>query len=287
MRRLFDRGSIEEGRVISDLRRIGCEVHDVDQGTDEQFRVVFAGGHVGGSLDGAVLGIPEAPKTWHVLEIKTHSLKSFRDVSRYGVQSSKPMHYAQMQIYMHGTGMDRALYVACNKDDDNLYTERVRLDKDFALSLIRKAELVVGATRPPSRIGECGSDECKYCPFSNLCHGNKAGYVITCDVNCRNCIFAGPVMSNGRWKCTFKEKDISYDEQLVGCKQHLFCPEMIGEYTEVRSGSEGPYVNYGSFQNGPGRGQYSSVELTRIPYKMMDDLGDVTRVKEAFDGKVV
>ena len=46
------------------------------------------------------LGIPEAPKTWHVLEFKTHNSKSFAKLEKEGVQKSNPMHYAQMQVYM-------------------------------------------------------------------------------------------------------------------------------------------------------------------------------------------
>ena len=49
----------------------------------------------------------EAPKTWHVLEFKTHGVKSFADLTAKGVVLSKPQHAAQMQIYMHLTGIKR------------------------------------------------------------------------------------------------------------------------------------------------------------------------------------
>ena len=96
--RLFRRGHNEEAGVISDLRAAGCEVMDAD-GTGRQYG--FRDGHFAGSIDGMVLaGIPEAPTKPHVLEAKTHSLKSFNDVVAKGVKASKPMHYAQMQTYM-------------------------------------------------------------------------------------------------------------------------------------------------------------------------------------------
>ena len=66
-----------------------------------------------GSIDGIIeKGVPEAPTKRHILECKTHSLKSFKDLCDKGVQESKPQHWCQMQLYMHGTGIDRALYFA-------------------------------------------------------------------------------------------------------------------------------------------------------------------------------
>ncbi len=60
-----------------------------------------------------------------MLEFKTHSAKSFADLAAKGVEASKPQHVAQMQIYMHLTGITRALYVAVCKDTDALHIERV------------------------------------------------------------------------------------------------------------------------------------------------------------------
>ena len=37
-----------------------------------------------------------------------------------------------MQIYMSLTGMTRAMYLAVNKDTDELYSERVNADADEA-----------------------------------------------------------------------------------------------------------------------------------------------------------
>ena len=79
--RLFRRGHNEEATIISDLRAIGMSVN----GT--QRRVDF-GSHVSGSLDGIGKGVLGAPKTEHVLEFKTHSLKSFNDLERERAQTS-------------------------------------------------------------------------------------------------------------------------------------------------------------------------------------------------------
>ena len=110
--RLFETGQLEEARLVRNLRSIGATVLEVDPETGRQIRVQAHGGHFGGSLDGIALGLPEAPKTWHVLEFKTHSAKSFNDLAAKGVRGSKPQHFAQMQTYMHLTGLTRAMYVA-------------------------------------------------------------------------------------------------------------------------------------------------------------------------------
>ncbi|GIX15396.1 MAG: hypothetical protein KatS3mg118_3355 [Paracoccaceae bacterium] len=70
--RLFETGQLEEARLVRDLRATGATVLEVDPETGRQFRVEAHGGHFGGSLDAVALGLLEAPKTWHVVEFKTH-----------------------------------------------------------------------------------------------------------------------------------------------------------------------------------------------------------------------
>ena len=107
MLRLFETGQREEARLVANLRRIGATVLEVDPETGRQFQVAAHGGHFGGSIDGLALGLPEAPKTWHVLEFKTHSRKSFTALAAKGVEESKPQHFAQMQVYLYLGGLSR------------------------------------------------------------------------------------------------------------------------------------------------------------------------------------
>ena len=96
--RLFETGQLEEARLVRNLRRTGATVLEVDPETGRQIRVQAHGGHFGGSLDGVAINLLEAPRTWHVLEFKTHSNKSFGDLVAKKVRESKPQHFAQMQI---------------------------------------------------------------------------------------------------------------------------------------------------------------------------------------------
>ena len=89
--RLFETGQLEEDRLVRNLRATGATVLEVDPETGRQFRVEAHGGHFGGSLDGVAIGILEAPKTWHVLEFKTHGVKSFTELTAKGVVQAKPV----------------------------------------------------------------------------------------------------------------------------------------------------------------------------------------------------
>jgi hypothetical protein len=89
--RLFETGNLAEARFVADLRRIGVTVLEVDPATGRQWRLRDASGHFGGSMDAVALGLLEAPKTWHVVEFKTHSAKSFAKLAAEGVEKAKPL----------------------------------------------------------------------------------------------------------------------------------------------------------------------------------------------------
>lgn len=168
--RLFRRGQMEEATIVSDLRAIGLDVRGAGK---QQARVDF-GAHVSGSIDGIIeSGVPEAPKKRHIAEFKTHSKKSFDDLVNAGaVASAKPEHFVQMQLYMHGTKIDRALYVAVCKDDDRIYTERVRYEQDVAERYIERGRRIALADRMPEPISTDPSwYQCKFCPaYGIVCH---------------------------------------------------------------------------------------------------------------------
>lgn len=225
--RLFETGNIEEQRIVDDLRAIGCDVLDVDPDTGKQFEVSWLSGHFTGHTDGVVEGVPEAPKTTHLLECKSHNDKSFRALKKNGVQKSKPIHYAQMQAYMHGLGLTRALYVAVNKNDDEVWTERLEFDPVFAAQLLARAERVVRSDSAPPRQFDDPTSKlawgCAYCPAKGVCHAGD--FAIR---NCRTCLHAAPKFDgDGRWFCERHKRDLSTEDQASGCPHHLFVPDLV------------------------------------------------------------
>ena len=219
--RLFETGHLAEARLVQNLRRTGATVLEVDPETGRQFRVQAHGGHFGGSLDGIALNLLEAPKTWHVLEFKTHSAKSFADLAAKRVRQSKPQHFAQMQIYMSLTGLTRALYVAVNKDNDDLYIERVELDTVVSTRLLEKAQRVIFAATPLPRISEDPSwYQCRLCDHAEVCHGKQAA-----EINCRTCLHATPI--DGGWHCARHNKSLTEVNQRTACAHHLYLPPLV------------------------------------------------------------
>lgn len=221
MLRLFETGHREEDRIIANLKRIGVEFNELQGG--EQHAVRFAEGHGGGHLDGVITGgLPEAPKAKHVFEAKTHNTKSFAKLVANGVQKSKPMHYAQMQGYMHLMGIDRAVYVAVEKDTDSIHVERVHYDPVFSAGLIAKGERIVFAPEPPGKISRDPEFYlCRFCAFCDGCHAGTWPRA-----NCRTCLHATPT-NGGSWRCDRHGRDLSKEDQLSGCGNHLFIPALV------------------------------------------------------------
>ena len=221
MLRLFETGQLEEARIVRNLRRTGATVLETDPETGRQWQVSALGGHFGGSLDAVAIGLLEAPKTWHVLEFKTHSVKSFADLKRRGVMASKPRHYAQMQVYLHLTGITRAMYVAVCKDTDELYVERLPADPLFGQTLLVKAEQVIGAERPPEKLStDPAWWQCRLCEHHGLCHEGTAA-----ERNCRTCLHSTPVP--GGWHCARFDGALPAADQRQGCGHHLYIPDLV------------------------------------------------------------
>ncbi len=220
MLRLFRRGHNEESTVVADLRAAGLHIKDTGS---SQARVSF-GNHVSGSIDGIIeSGVPESPDAEHVLEIKTHSDKSFKELSAKGVQSAKPMHWAQMQVYMLGRKVARALYVAVNKNDDSLYIERVKINREAAEHLVARGHRIVSSARMPEPCINASPDwyQCKFCPAHKVCHQGEP----VRQVNCRTCAHS-TAENDGTWSCQRWGATIPTDHQYAGCDSHVIHPDM-------------------------------------------------------------
>lgn len=258
--RLFRRGQREEPFILDDLRKIGIKIAE----QENQTRVDF-GGHVGGSLDAIIeSGVPESLKARHVAEFKTHSLKSFNDLAGKGVKASKPIHWAQMQVYMHGTGIHRALYVAVCKDDDRIYTERIHYDNEAAEKLVNRGRRITQADRMPEPLSADPTWwECKFCAAKEFCHKTK----LTQEVNCRTCAHS-TAAADGRWECAKWGNDIPLGFQRAGCSSHVLHPDLVPWKMDGSdaNGWRAIYLIDGKrIVNGePGGGAVSSVDLVRI-----------------------
>jgi len=227
--RLFNRGHLEEGRIIAQLLMIGCEFYQQDA-NGKQFRISWAEGHAGGSGDGVAVSIPDLPRGTPILaEFKTHSEKLFTEISGKlpewrayvagngpftgkGVREAKPEHYVQMQTYMRKMGIPVALYVAVCKNTDDQYMEIITLNTETADQYIDIGERIVWSETAPAKINSsAGFFKCKFCDHRPVCHLRAEP-----DVNCRTCQFSKPV-AGAAWVCNKHSIELPKAKQLVGC----------------------------------------------------------------------
>ena len=284
MLRLFERGQREEAVFIAELRAIGATVHEGPE-PGKQFGVQSCGGHFRGHMDGAAIGLPEAPDTWHVLEFKTHNAKSFADLQKNGVAKSKPVHHAQMQIYMALTGMTRAMYLAVNKDTDELYGERISADAEEARRLLNKAAQIIFAPEPPPGVSTKPDwYECKMCDHYDLCHGTAAPLP-----TCRSCAHATPEL-DGTWTCE-RQGYLAMNAamQRDGCSAHRFIPSLLSRWAELIDANDA--LNVAKYRNTLTgnefeNGEWSSVEIHAATDKRAIGDAGVNQWRQAFDAKI-
>lgn len=215
MQRLFQRGHLEEYRVIEWLTGIGFEVASVNTVDDnQQFRITFAEGHGGGSSD----GISKLPPRYRIdepvlIEIKTQKDKKFSILQGSGVQKEKPQHFTQASVYGRRLKLRYCLYIAVNKEDDDLDVEMIELDWDLADAHINRAEKIINSQFRPPRISELSTFwQCKFCDAQAVCH---LGAPV--EKNCRSCRFS-EAMPNKEWKCNQWNAIIPPTEIAKGCE---------------------------------------------------------------------
>lgn len=219
MRRLWNRGHLEEGRFIALLLTAGIAVYQQDH-AGNQFRIADFGGHFSGSGDGVGLGCPDLPDGIPCgLEMKTHSADSFKKLKEEGVRLSKPQHYVQMNQYGKGFGLLYFLYLAVNKDTDELWAEIVPLDSPNAEHFRERAQRLIFSGEMPPRIrgGNPGFHVCKYlCDHLDVCYST-----VEVQRNCRTCEYVA-FMPDGGVECHFLEFPHVRNKQaqITGCNHY-------------------------------------------------------------------
>lgn len=214
--RLFNRGHIEEGRIIAALLMIGVQVYQQDE-EGNQFRISFAGGHAGGSGDGIGVGIPDLMEGARaLLEFKTHNDKSFMTLKANGVKDAKYEHFVQSNLYMRGMELPVTLYIGVNKNTDEWYAELIGLDVETADKFLHRGEKIVFATEPPAKINESpGYWKCRFCDHKPVCHLGA-----TPAFNCRSCR-ASEAKPDGTWYCKQRDIVLTKEIQKEGCPQYV------------------------------------------------------------------
>ncbi|QQP96471.1 hypothetical protein [Lysobacter enzymogenes] len=291
MRRLFNRGHREEAVFTEELRGAGLQVIDLDPGTGEQFTFTACSGHFVAKIDGVALGVFEAPKTWHNLSYKTAKDDKWKALHKSGAKKAEPGYWAQNQVEMRLASLERTLLLSVNKNDDQIYGERIRHDETASQRLLDRADRVIFSPEPLTRLSEDPAWwQCKgRCSFYDTCHG-----VLLPKPSCRACLHATPERDgDGRWSCAKYGADIPLDAQREGCGEHRYIPALLSRWGEAVDASEAEgWVEYRAadgyvFRNGPwGINSFTSKELAASTPALLRDV-EFQRIRAEYAGVIV
>ena len=179
--RIFARGHANEDLMAARLRLAGftlvTEKKDGGQiGFATAWNEVRQANTFAGHLDGVVTAAPyEAGMTCPALwENKCLGEKGFKDVAKIGLRASKPVYFAQMQLYMAYLDLTEhpGLFTAENANTGEIYAERVPFDPAAAQHASDKGVKVV-TTQAPEEMPRCAKVptdfRCKFCDFPARC----------------------------------------------------------------------------------------------------------------------
>lgn len=228
----FADGHIGEEVQAERLRLVpGVSLYTHDTETGNQFGFEDLDGHLRGHMDGAIIGLLQAPKTWHCWEHKQTSEKKQADlqklIDKLGEKNAlaawNATYYAQALLYMQYSGMDRHYMTVASAGGRNTIALRTEADPQAAAALVEKARSVIFSSTPPARISNtpdfylCRS----FCSFVGQCFGTDAP-----ERNCRSCMHSTPTVQ-GMWLCEKHGNTLDLDEQRRGCPDQRLLPALV------------------------------------------------------------
>ena len=179
--RVFEVGHKLEDLAVHWLRMAGFELHN-QKADGGQFGFSVAGGRLQGHVDGIITAAPtDLGLSFPMLfECKTMADKHWKACAKSGVATTKPVYAAQMaiyQAYMEGTvdgiSSNPALFIAINKDTQELWFELVPFDAALAQRMSDRAVKVITATEAGELLPRAFNDpthfECKFCAWQERC----------------------------------------------------------------------------------------------------------------------
>ena len=171
--RIFDAGHQFEALSIRWLRGAGFDLRTERDGGG-QFGFEAAGGKLRGHIDGVIVAGPDVGVRWPALwEHKALGSKSWNDLVKRGLAISKPVYFAQVQLYMGYLELEAALVTALNKDTQALHHEVVSFEPAQAQALSDKAVDILRAAEagelPPRIAAAQDFYLCRMCAYARRC----------------------------------------------------------------------------------------------------------------------
>lgn len=169
-------GHATEDLISKRLRLIpSVELYTHDEnGCQFGFDLGFFKGH----YDGVIRGILEAPKTWHIYEVKTKEEKFINKleklINEYGEKKALEKwnytYYCQAVLYMYMENLTRHFMIISKPGGRDAISLRTESNNKLAQSLIEKATRIYKSKLEPERAYHSKDYfECSWCNFRNEC----------------------------------------------------------------------------------------------------------------------
>jgi len=223
--RLWNRGHLEEARILALLEQAGIEVWN-DRGDGRQFG--YKNGIFAGSIDGLAYNIPDCENEIVMLEFKTMNDKNFDNFVARGI-GEFPQYERQCHVNMHcmniyadtheiftsliqdktkdlkSQRIEHTLFLAVNKNNDDIHGVIVKRNDLIAEQMLARVPEICNNKILPDGISDRESYYiCKMCGFADFCYGNRE-----LSHNCRTCMMQN--FENGELSCAMGGDKFSED----------------------------------------------------------------------------
>lgn len=236
--RAIQDGHRGEALMIQWLRSIpGIQLwtEDPDQ-PGQQIGFTALSGHHRGNLDGIISGLYQDPATPHVWEMKVCNEKKWdklvKLILKHGEKAAlkvwDEIYYAQAQDYMHHMQLTHHYLTVATPGKRKLVSCRTEYCATDAKAILKKAETIIAAERPPLRLSDNPAwYQCKWCDYHTLCHGQAMPAV-----NCRTCAHSTARLDESQpWTCELNQPEICGKQ--AGCDRHAYHPDLVANHGEA------------------------------------------------------
>lgn len=261
----FADGHHGEDLQAARLRMVeGIELHTHDA-NGRQYEFVDIAGHFKGHIDGAILGLLQAAKTWHIWEHKQVDEAKQRKLiklkqelgEKAALEAWDMTYYVQAMLYCGYAGLTRHYLTCSTPGGRNTVSVRTDYHAPTAWRYTERARRIINASEPPPRISDNPDGiPCRWCDHRETCHEGRPPLV-----SCRTCAHSTAVTDGegGRWVCGLKAKDLTQLDQRRACPSHLYIPALL----PWRAVDASPEENWIQYENGVinGGNGLSSMEI--------------------------
>jgi hypothetical protein len=176
--RIFERGHNMEEMAAAWLRLAGF-ILKTENAEGYQFGFSSCGGKFKGHADGVIVGWTgdgEAPCAFPALwENKALNAKNYAAAKRNGIKKTKPVYYAQVQLYMFQLGLtdNPCVFVIINADTMELHVELISFEPEECQRIIDRAARIIQSTEAGTQLPRTFKDAdgfgCRFCDYKNKC----------------------------------------------------------------------------------------------------------------------